>query len=239
MKKWITKNGSVIYQVLGERSNSFLISAKQKNILVDTGTQSSYKRLLQNIKSVKSDNEIIDILILTHTHYDHCQNAFMIKKDFNSRIIMNESESAFVLKGYTPLPNGTFGITKFISFVGKKLGKRYFGYTPFSADTILKESYDLTDNGLDIKLISTKGHSIGSISVIVDNEIALVGDTMFGKFKQSVFPPFADDIDQMIMSWEKLLRTNCITFLPGHGKEINRELVQKELERHRLKRKQN
>lgn len=216
-----------------------MISAKQKNILVDTGPQSSYKKLLQNIKSVKSDNEIIDILILTHSHYDHCQNAFMIKKDFNSRIIMSESESAYVLKGYTPLPNGSFGITKFISFVGKKLGKRHFGYTPFSADTILKESYELTDNGLDIKLIDTNGHSIGSISVIVDNEIALVGDTMLGKFKQSIFPPFADDIDQMIRSWEKLLKTNCTTFLPGHGKEISRELVQKELEKYGPRHKQN
>ena len=64
--------------------------------------------------------------------------------------------------------------------------------------------------------------------MIVDNEIAIVGDAMLRFFKNSVFPPFADDIKEMIKSWGKLLKTECNLFLPGHGKEIKRELLQRE-----------
>jgi glyoxylase-like metal-dependent hydrolase (beta-lactamase superfamily II) len=41
-------------------------------------------------------------------------------------------------------------------------------------------------------------------------------------------PPYADNIEAMIENWGKLLNTNCNIFLPGHGKEIKRELLQKE-----------
>lgn len=74
----------------------------------------------------------------------------------------------------------------------------------------------------------TPGHSIGSMSIIVDNEVAIVGDSMFGVFKWSVFPPFAEDCKQMIQSWGKLLETNCSIFIPSHGTENNRLLVQKD-----------
>ena len=77
-------------------------------------------------------------------------------------------------------------------------------------------------------MIKTEGHSSGSISVIVDNEIAIVGDAMFGVFKNSVFPPYADNQTEMINSWNVLLDTDCNTFLPGHGKEIKKEFLQKE-----------
>jgi len=66
---------------------------------------------------------------------------------------------------------------------------------------------------------------------LVDDEIATVGDTMFGIYNNSVFPPFADKQAELIKSWHKLLRTDCHTFLPGHGKEIERKLLQKEYDK--------
>jgi len=57
----------------------------------------------------------------------------------------------------------------------------------------------------------------------VDDEIALVGDTLFGVLPRSVWPPFADDPARMVQSWGQLLETPCRLFLPGHGREIGRE----------------
>lgn len=54
---------------------------------------------------------------------------------------------------------------------------------------------------------------------------------MFGIFPNSIFPPFADDIQGLLKSWKKLLETNCSVFLPGHGREIKRELVEKEIKK--------
>ena len=63
--------------------------------------------------------------------------------------------------------------------------------------------------------------------VIVDNEIALVGDAMIGKFPGSIFPPFADNVPVLVSSWGKLLRTGSLLFLPSHGTQNNRRLVEK------------
>ncbi len=125
--------------------------------------------------------------------------------------------------------------TRLISFLGNWTGKKRFGYKPFIPDILLDEEFDLMDYDLNIKLIKTEGHSSGSISVIVDNEIAIVGDAIFGVFKNSVFPPYADKIEEMVESWDKLLNTDCNIFLPGHGKEVKRELLQKEYDKNAQK----
>ena len=106
-----------------------------------------------------------------------------------------------------------------------RIGKRRFGYQPFIPDMWISGETIL--EGFPIQIIPTPGHSKGSISIIVDKEIALVGDTLFGVFRNSVFPPFADDVKEMVKSWGLLLDTRCCIFLPGHGSEIKRELLQK------------
>ena len=228
MKSWKTKNGYEIFQVLSGRSNSYFISTGTLNILVDTGKESAYNRLKLNIDLLKLTNKKIAFLILTHTHFDHCQSAAKIKEQANCRIIVSEKEEESIKKGYTSLPNGTLIFTRLISFLGNWIGKKRFGYKPFIPDILVDDEFDLMDYDLNIKMIKTEGHSSGSISVIVDNEIAIVGDAIFGVFKNSVFPPYADNPIEMIKSWRMLLDTDCDTFLPGHGKEVKRELIQKE-----------
>jgi glyoxylase-like metal-dependent hydrolase (beta-lactamase superfamily II) len=62
-----------------------------------------------------------------------------------------------------------------------------------------------------------------------------VGDTLMGTFPYSIFPPFAEDIRTMILSWNKLLNTQCKLFLPGHGNPIKRSLLEKEYHKYGLK----
>lgn len=237
MKSWKTKNGYEIYLVLSGRSNSYLISRENLNVLVDTGNRSSYHRLRKNIDSLGLTHKKITLLILTHTHFDHCQNASAIREDEDCKILMGEKESGFVKSGYSPLPAGTFPLAKFISNIGNRIGKRHFGYKPFVPDRLVGEEFDWEQNGFRIKILGTNGHSQGSISVIVDDEIAIVGDEMLGGYNNSVFPPFADNIVMMINGWGRLLTTGCKFFLPGHGKEIKRELLRIEYFRYARKHK--
>jgi len=229
MKNWTTKNGFEIFQVLNWRSNSYLICSENGNILVDTGRESAYNQLQKSIVALNLKMEDIDLLILTHTHYDHCQNAFSIKEQSNCKILTSEYEAEYSKSGFTPLPKGTFPITRLIVNLGKKIGQKRFEYKPFIPDMLVTEELDLRK--FNVLIITTEGHSAGSISVIVDNEIAIVGDAMFGVFTKSVMPPFADDIKEMVKSWGKLLETKCHTFLPGHGKPIKRELLQREFDK--------
>lgn len=234
MKSWQTKNGSKVYLVSAGRSNVYLISTGKGNILVDTGWKYSYPGLKRNINSLGL-SQPISLIILTHTHFDHCHNAYILRKQENCKILTGEHEAKFTKYGYTPIPAGTLFITKLLSGLGSLIGGSWFGYPSFTTDRLIGDYLDLSEDGFDIQLISTPGHSPGSISVIINQEIAIVGDTMLGIFRNSIFTPFADDPKEMVRSWGKLLKTECDLFLPGHGKALRRELVKREYEKYSTK----
>jgi hydroxyacylglutathione hydrolase len=236
MKKWITKNGLQISQILSGRSNSFLVSKGHKHFLIDTGTKHSWEKLSRRLDDLNIKQGSLIALILTHVHYDHAENSAKIKNKYNTNIIVHESESKLLLTGENATANGTFPINRFLFklFNGEKL-LQMKRFEPSQYDITVKHNFDLKIFGFDAFIIHTPGHSIGSMSVIIDNEIAIVGDSMFGVFKGSVLPPWAQDVPLMIKSWKNLLDTGCSLFLPAHGTGNSRELLQKQYEKHQSK----
>jgi glyoxylase-like metal-dependent hydrolase (beta-lactamase superfamily II) len=75
------------------------------------------------------------------------------------------------------------------------------------------------------------GHSPGSLCVIVGGKDAIVGDTLFGISRRTAFPPFADDVDELLRSWERLIETGCQSFLPGHGGVISIQMLRESYEK--------
>lgn len=231
MKKWVTKKGSEIIRVLAERSNVFLLKKDNLNILIDTSVRNERRKLINRLCRLNINR--LDYLVLTHTHYDHVQNAAFIQRKYSAKIIVHASEAHFLNNGYTPLPKGTIFPTKALIKLTKFFGikKRY---EPCCADIRVDEKFDITQTG-DVFVLHTPGHTRGSVSLIVDNEIAIVGDAMMATYPNSIFIPFADDVLQVIESWGKLLQTNCVVFLPGHGGENRRELVTRIFEKRKGK----
>ena len=230
MKKWKTNNCTV-YQVLEGRSNSFLVKSNNNYLLIDTGRKNSWKQLSRKLDHLLGGSKLSS-LMLTHTHFDHVENALKIKERYNTRIIVHKTEAEYLKSGSTPLPNGTNVATGFlVDVLGKRIQSRY-GYEPVNPDILVDLKYDLTPFGFKGYIIHTPGHSRGSMSIIVDHELAIVGDAMFGAFGNSVYPPFADNPDIMIDSWGNLLGTGCSSFLPGHGNAISRELLEKQYCKH-------
>gem|GEM_PF-1176900 len=85
-----------------------------------------------------------------------------------------------------------------------------------------------------IQILYTPGHTVGSVSYIVDDEAALVGDTMINPFRMELRPPFADLPDRLPASWKVLLDTHCRYFLPAHGGVVGRELLEEHNAKARL-----
>jgi hydroxyacylglutathione hydrolase len=231
MSEWKTKYGHKIIRVLSGRSNAYLILNGNTAILVDTGKKTAFRKLSEKLDTLSVSTETLSYLILTHTHFDHCQSAKRIAEKSDCRIIVSGHAADSIKNGYTKLPEGTFLPTKLLAKLGQFIGKNRFGYEPFQPGIFVNGDYDLKVSTGNIKIIETTGHSDDSVSVVVDNEIAIVGDAMFGIFKKSIFPPYADDTAKMIESWGKLLQTDCQVFLPGHGRAIKRILLQKEYDK--------
>jgi hydroxyacylglutathione hydrolase len=221
VKTWITSKGSKIKQVLTGRSNVFLVSISNYNILIDTSTERNRIQLWKNLK--KLSIEKLDLLILTHTHYDHAANTRVIKECFGPLVMVHSAEEYFLVNGISRFPEGTNAFTRFIiHHIGHKIADKY-NFDSCKPDIIFDHTPKHLLNGdINAYVLPTPGHSDGSVSLVVDHEIAIVGDAMFGVFRNSIFPPFADKPKVLIDSWGKLLNTNCNIFLPAHGFEISR-----------------
>jgi glyoxylase-like metal-dependent hydrolase (beta-lactamase superfamily II) len=229
LKHWKTKNGADIFRVLGGRSNVFLITVGETNILVDTSVSRNRRKLQKRL--LKSGITSIHYLILTHAHFDHASNAGQIKRKYNPLVIIQQQEAEYLSKGDNIIPSGTTLLTKpLIEFFGKPVFRR-FHYEPCKPDIIVHSEYKMDIPDHNIILIHTPGHTAGSLSVLVDDEIALAGDTLFGVLPGSVFPPYAQDKELMVKSWGKLLETGCSLFIPSHGSERLRAVVKREYDK--------
>lgn len=217
MKSWTTKSGYKIIRIVSGRSNVFLLSNGIINILIDTSTKSNRNKLFSAIENLNIKK--IDYLILTHTHFDHASNAHSLRDKFGCKVIVHRSEAAYLKQGENIAVNGTNPLSYLIMLILRGVFERFLKYESCSSDIIVDSIYSFENIGLNVNIIHTPGHSAGSISIIVDNEIAIVGDSMFGVFGNSVFPPFADNKETLVISWAKLLETKCGLFLPSHGSQ--------------------
>ncbi|MEQ8176565.1 MAG: MBL fold metallo-hydrolase, partial [Syntrophomonadaceae bacterium] len=171
-------------------------------------------------------------LVLTHTHFDHAGNAALVKKHFKLPIVVHEEEAGYLKRGISPLPRGTQFYNKAIMNVVGRVNTPFQHFKAVRGDILIKERYDFSEFGLNIYVIPTPGHTKGSLSVVVDNTIALVGDTLVGYLLGHNYPAFADLPDLFAASWAALLDTGCTTFLPTHGGSIKRDQLQVLLDRH-------
>jgi len=223
-------NRSDIVPVPLGRANAYFVIREQEVVLVDTGTKGNARKIVQALLTRGLSPRHIRLIVITHTHYDHCGSLKALKDLTGAKTLVHESEATRLREGYGGFPRGTTALTQVISFLGRTIGKRVGGYDPVSPDIIMKDRFSLEAYGLDGYVLATPGHTIGSVSVILDNEHAMVGDTLFNIFRKSLFPPFADDPDELLKSWTKLYETGCRQFYPGHGKPFGRDKLRQNLE---------
>jgi hydroxyacylglutathione hydrolase len=232
MRSWQTRGGLTVLQLLSGRSNVFLLTNNQLNVLIDTSPARKWEKLQTRLKENKIES--IQYLILTHSHFDHAGNAKVIREKFGCKVIIHQSEDYYLKTGEICPPKGTNNFTKFIV---KNLAVKFstrLKCEPCQSDILIDKVMDLNSFGLNAALLHTPGHTPGSVSIIVDDEIALVGDAMFGVFRESVFPPYADNVAQLIDSWGLLLETKCEIFLPSHGRAKSRFQLLKDYQRRKI-----
>jgi hydroxyacylglutathione hydrolase len=69
------------------------------------------------------------------------------------------------------------------------------------------------------------------MSLVIENKVIFVGDTLFNVIPGTVFPPFANNVPDLLKSWEKLIATGCRTFYPGHGKSVTFQKLKESYEK--------
>lgn len=186
------------------QNNSYIIVKGKDCIVIDP----SSKVIREEISRL--DLNLVAIL-LTHGHFDHIKGV---------EYIVNENTPIYIHKDDNNKCNG-------VDSGWAEMLKR-FRITPFNATNFVSCGEVLHIIGLDIKVLSTPGHSKGSVCYIVGDYI-FSGDTLFeGSFGRYDFEDGSIvELKNSILNKLFKLEKNYRVF-PGHGSDttLDREKME-------------
>ncbi len=215
VEHWITFRGSVMSTVITFKlgvisGNVYLAGGGDSFVLIDTGLRSKRFILEKKLEEHKCESGKLKCILLTHGDFDHCGNALYLSRKFKIPIGVNKNDAAI-------LENGDMFINrkkknKIISVITKKL----MGMEKFTPDFYLENMNDLTQFGIDAKVIHTPGHSPGSVCIITSDGECFCGD-LFENIKKPQINKIVDDYKEMNNSFKKIIKYDIETIYPGHG----------------------
>ena len=207
----------------------YLLECVGGYLQIDTAYPSSYRRYRKAIGTLGIDLNQIRYLLLTHHHDDHAGFAARLVEEtgcvpvFHQEALVPLSlgKSEETMRPVNRCINAVFSIFKMVH--------REFSYPPLavSENSILVsgDNFDLlTGMGIDGKILHTPGHSEDSISVVLSDGTAFVGDVAmnFLNFCRIRYRPiFIEDIDSVFASWRKLTDRGAQWIYPAHGRPFS------------------
>lgn len=176
--------------------NIYLIVGKYC-YLVDTGVAGSHTEIEEYLKSI--NREIMDIkgIFLTHSHPDHIGAAAEIHRQTNCKIYAPMEEVSWIENiqqqfSERPIPN-----------FFKLLSESVKVSQPLKDGDVI-----VLEDGIEIKALSTKGHSHGSMSYIFNDEVVFTGDAIPVENDLPIFI----DYNQTIKSLDVLQKNDRIQY---------------------------
>ena len=212
-----------IYCINAGASNVYLVENGEKSILVDAGDKNKAQKILDEINKIGLEPGSVAAIIITHAHYDHVGSLPELKERTGAKVIAHETDKDSLLAGFTGLPEGTNLFFRFIIGLARTFLKNHGTFDPVEPDLLINDKYDLSEFEMNGFIQPTPGHTAGSLSLILEDKHAIIGDTAFNVRGKSVYPPFANNEEDLIRSWEILLDTGVEYLWPGHGKMFTRE----------------
>jgi hydroxyacylglutathione hydrolase len=210
--------------------NAFLHPiSNSKYILIDTLTPGSEFNILTEMSSRGIKTFELLLILITHYHQDHAGSAKAMQDASKAPIGVPKLESNY-LKNGLPLPKTT-SHNKYIESVMKHFPQN-MSSIPFEVKYEF-EGGEVLEEFDNIKIISTPGHTNGSISAITESGDCFIGDLLCGAPFTANYPSlhhFMVYENPFIVkeSISKILNEkSCKFYFPGHGMPFSRESLQK------------
>ena len=220
-----------IIKILAGNTNVYLIKNSSSSVIIDAGDKGSNRNILRALERYELKPQDVRLIVLTHTHYDHAGNLKALKDLTGAQVLAHRNEVENLSSGFTPFPKGTKMFSKLLVYLGSRLMKKMARYEPVTPDIVVDDQYDLSQYGVPGYIMYTPGHTSGSLSLILKDHDAFIGDAAFNIPIFGIYPPFADDQNELIQTWKKLMDTGSQRFFPGHGRMISRSKFDKNLQK--------
>jgi glyoxylase-like metal-dependent hydrolase (beta-lactamase superfamily II) len=206
---------------LGVGLTYLLLGEEGRGVLVDAGASGSRKGFPKALERLSVNPERIELVVVTHGHWDHMGCAGFIREMTGARIAMHASEKDRLEKGSPVTPPGaTWWGRVFRLLAGLMSALNRVPPTPVDI-VVQDEGMSLEPYGVAGKILHTPGHSPGSLSVVLDTGEAFVGDLAMNGPPLRIgpgYPAFAENPDLVEPSWNRVVAAGGRTIFPAHGK---------------------
>jgi len=174
----------------------YLIKNESEWILIDSGDSADRDDLIREISKVV-DLGKINVVLLTHLHYDHLSNLDLFE---NAKVFASGQE----LQDY--LENS----------------KSFYFYVNEKVDKILKDKAKrLKGSGWGLKILKVPGHTRGSVAFLDEKrKLLFSGDTIFGggiEGRTDLPNSSPEDMKNSVKKLRKLVVDKGLGLCPGHG----------------------
>lgn len=211
--------------------NSFLLRG-ERTILIDGGAWGGFPSFQRQLNVLGIDPKEIELILLTHGHWDHITCLADIQKLTGARIAIHGRDQFMVETGEPPFPNGVTPYGKMMSWLSKRTLHPHL--SPLKVDTVIPDSgLSLKPFGIPGEVVYTPGHSMGHVSIVLETGDAFVGDMAMNDWYLRLspgLPILADDIHLVVESWKKILPMGIKRVYPAHGLDFRVDIIQKEIE---------
>jgi len=218
---------STIIPVGSSFSNSYILRG-DRAVIIDTGLTGQARKILAALEANGIPRENVSLIIITHCHGDHYAGLKKLKEALDVPVMAGWPDARYMETGASApvVPVNLAG--RIISlFTGAKA-------PACKADVIVKEDTDLRAYGVDARVLTTPGHTMGSLSVLATDGGCAIGDlfgSLFLKNKVSR-APFAENSALIGPGLKKIVDSGAKRLYPGHGNGWDIEAVLKAFEAH-------
>ncbi len=204
---------SEIHRIKCGNVNCYIIENGTTGILVDTGKAEFIDKVIALCKSYH-----VKLIVLTHAHFDHAENAAKISDELGLPIGMNENDCNLIQSN----TNQSLSAVNILGKIVLSASLKEFSVRSMpdiKPNIVLHHHDNLSNYGINARIISLPGHTDGSIGIDVDNKHLIVGDALMNMFYPTVSMLYHNR-EKMLESARKISRIGNRTIYFGHGKPV-------------------
>jgi hydroxyacylglutathione hydrolase len=199
--------------------NSYLLENTGIFLLIDTGSSNARQELETALESAGCGPQDLKLVILTHGDFDHSGNAAYLQREYGTPIAMHAADTGMASRGDMFVNRKQPGwLVRILIPLATGFGRK----ERFSTDILVEDGFDLSKYGFKAKVLSTPGHSLGSISILTSKGDLFCGD-LFENQGEPKLNSIMDDRPAAESSLEKLRKRKIQLVYPGHGEPFGME----------------
>lgn len=207
---WMTEGDEVI----GTFDNCYVVEQDGKHILIDSLRTFYWDLLVEEL-----DKTGVDLLVLTHGHFDHSQNARAVVDRFGAPVAMNQEDYALIEDQMSrPLTADTDAGRDLLVIANDGFAKEEVA--SFNVDIDLQPGMTLNEYGLDAQVLDASGHTPGHVCIDLWNSDLFVGDAFLnpGEPVRAMIFVDATGVDATIQRILEIDDERTVHF--GHGDDV-------------------